>query len=202
MSSDSQFWWNWGVSLAVAIATFLAVLVALFGNRAQALLFPPILHLGLFSDKGELISLSDQNGKHVGWAQYYYIHVWNTRRWSPAEQTQVSLIRLEKKDGGILWSGEVPIRWRNQEYFPLLRIIGPSADCDFCRVESSGMLRLLPIFVPNNMPHEWKDRCEFVAHLRAHSTHADSEVLRLTVSWDWEHPLDIRPDERVPLAGS
>jgi hypothetical protein len=40
MPDPSSFWWNWWINAAVAVATFLAVLVALFGQAFRAKFFP------------------------------------------------------------------------------------------------------------------------------------------------------------------
>jgi hypothetical protein len=188
LNPNQQFWWNWGVACAVAVGTLLTVVTALFGDKLRAYFFPPRLNVRLSRKEGERIELKDAGGKHAGWSYYYFIHVWNARRWSPAEQTQVSLVRIEQPgpsgDFHTTWSGDIPIQWRNQSYVPLLRTIGAPAECDFCRVEKTGTLQLLPLLVPNNLKAEWRGGCKFVAHLQARSTYADSPVLRLKVSWD------------------
>jgi hypothetical protein len=196
MSPECQFWWNWGVNLAIAIGTLLTVVVALFGEKLRAKFFPPLLNVKLFNREGERIEMKDPIGNHVDWARYYFIHVWNARKWSPAEQTQLFLTRIEEPgpsgDLRTSWSGQIPIRWRNQEIVPLLRTIGPSADCDFCRVEKKGVLRILPLLVPNNLTDFRTKKCQYVAHLQARSTLADSPVLRVFVAWDggWDDGTD------------
>jgi len=53
MSTESQFWWNWWVSLSAAAATLAAVLVALFGDWIKSRLFSPKLALSLRNTIGE-----------------------------------------------------------------------------------------------------------------------------------------------------
>jgi len=195
MSPQCQFWWNWWVSLAVAVGTLLVVVVALFGNFWPKF-FPPVLKLTIRAKEGEKTTLTDLNGRHLDDARYYYILVSNARRWTPAEQTQVFLTRIEEPEPNgdlhVKWTGEIPIRWRNQEFVPLLRTIGPDSDCDFCRVEKKGVLSLLPLVAANNLPTTWTKACIFVATLQARSNVADSEMFRVLVSWDggWDDGIE------------
>ncbi|PYT66222.1 MAG: hypothetical protein DMG39_27220 [Acidobacteria bacterium] len=84
VNPDQQFWWNWGVNLSVAVFTFLAVLVALFGEKLRARFFPPILKLKLLRKEGEKAPLTRLNEQgvveHVDDSRYYHLHVWNERR--------------------------------------------------------------------------------------------------------------------------
>lgn len=197
VTPDSQFWWNWWVSFAVAFGTLLTVAVALFGDKLRAKLFPPRLNITLRSKEGEKTQLSNAlTGQFLDDTRYYYILVSNARRWSPAEQTQVFLTRLEEPGPSgelqVMWFGEIPIRWRNQEYVPVLRTIGPDADCDFCRVEKKGRLVLMPLVPANNLPTVWTEACKFVATLQARSNLKDSRILRVLVAWDgqWDDGVE------------
>jgi hypothetical protein len=86
MTSNTQFWADWWVQLAVALATFLAVLVALFGQAFRAKFFPPRLSLVLQSAGGEktkaLLSWIEngQAQERLEDARYYYLCVSNERR--------------------------------------------------------------------------------------------------------------------------
>ena len=177
------------MSFAVAFGTLLTVGVALFGDKLRAKFFPPSLNLTIRSKEGEKTRLTNAlTGEFLDDTRYYYILVANTRRWSPAEQTQVFLTRIEVPGPNgelqLMWFGEIPIRWRNQEFVPVLRTIGPDADCDFCRVEKKGKLALMPLVPANNLPTVWTGACSFVATLQARSDVADSQMLRVRVSWD------------------
>lgn len=189
MTPDCQFWWNWWVNFGVAFGTLFLAFVALFGDKVRARFFPPKLVLTIKSNEGEMTQLTDAQGRVVDDTRYYYVLVSNQRRWSPAEETQVFLTRLEtpgpSEDLQILWFGEIPIRWRNQEFVPPLRTVGPNIDCDFCRVEKNGKrLALLPLVPANNLPTIWQGPCTFVATLQARSSVRDSEMLRVMVAWD------------------
>jgi hypothetical protein len=53
VNPDQQFWWNWWINLAVAVATFLAAMVALFGRQFRTRVFPPQLKMKLLEEYGE-----------------------------------------------------------------------------------------------------------------------------------------------------
>lgn len=188
------------MQFAVAVGTFLtvaaALFIALYGEKLRAKYFPPLLSLKLGKPEGERTQLKDQNGAYIDDVRYYYVEVSNARRWSRADQTQVFLIRIEEPGPSgnlqITWSGDIPIRWRNQEIVPLLRTVGPSADCDFCRVERNGGLWLMPLIIPNNLNAHRTGHCTFVATLQARSTLVDSEFLRILVAWDggWDDGVE------------
>jgi hypothetical protein len=197
LNPDQQFWWNWWVNVSVAIATFSAAFVALFGQKLQARFFPPILRLRLLRREGERAPITRQNNQgaveQVDDSRYYHLHVWNERRWSPADQVQVYLRRLDEPgpsgDAQVAWTGDVPLRWRHQEFVPLLRTIGSAQDCDFCAVlKKERRLSLMPLLFPNNLNAHRQGKCSFVAWVQARSNQADSRVLRIRVSWDglWE----------------
>jgi hypothetical protein len=192
-----QFWWNWWVNLAVAIGTLLTVAVALFGETIRALLLPPRLRLKLLRQGGERTTLTHRNlgvVETIDEVRYYHLHIWNERRWSQAKEVQVYLTRLEEPgpDGDlqIVWFGNVPMRWRDQEFVPILRTIGAVADCDLCRVGRRTGLSLMPLIMPNSLePFAHRNqRCRLVASLQARSNQADSDVVRIEISWDglWE----------------
>lgn len=189
------------------MATFLAVFAALFGDKVRAFLFPPRLQLTLGAREGEKTKLTDEKGDYLDDVRYYYVQVSNARRLiSPAEQTQVFLTRIEEPgpsgDFQVTWLGDVPMRWRNQEFVPPLRTIGPKVDIDFCRIEKKGGLWLMPIILPNNLKYKRTEACKFRATLQARSNLVDSGSLRVLVAWDgkWDDGVeemkshfDIRP---------
>ncbi len=198
MTPDIQFWWNWWVSVAVAIGTIATVIVALFGQGFRSKFFPPQLVLKLAVTEGEKarvrLAWLDQGEPKERWedARYYHLRVSNERRWSPANNVQVFLIRMEEQGPDselqITWSGEVPMRWRLQEVFPPARTIGPAADCDLCSVVKGKWLELLPLVAPYNMDVKRRQKSLVVLSLQARGNEADSPILRVQISWDggWE----------------
>jgi hypothetical protein len=201
VSQDHHFWWNWSVNLAVAVGTFMAVVVALFGEMLRARLFQPRLNLSLVRKEGERSAITapvpgvGPGGyvvKQVDEARYYHLRVSNEQRWPVAEGVQVYLTRIEEPGPSgafqVTWLGNVPMRWRDQEFVPLLRTIGPATDCDLCMVLKSGKLQLMPLITPNNLGAQRSGNCQLVVSLQARSNQRDSEVVRIRISWDgkWE----------------
>ncbi len=194
MSTEAQFWWNWWISVAAAFGTVAAVIVALFGQAFRTKFFPPKLALTLVAPEGEKARVRlvwlEQGVSKERWedARYYHLKVSNQRRWSPANNVQVFLMRLEEPgpDGDlqIKWTGDVPMRWRHQEVFPPARPIGPAADCDLCSVVKGKWLELLPLITPFNLDVKRGDKCLVVLSLQARGNEADSSILRVQVSWD------------------
>lgn len=126
-------------------------------------------------------------------ARFYHLQISNDRRrWSPAENVQVFLIRIEEPgfDGifQLVWSGNVPMRWRHQEFYPLTRTIGPETDCDLCYVTEEKWFGLLPLFVPNDLQVRRQNSCRIAASFQARSNQADSPIIRVEIAWDglWE----------------
>jgi hypothetical protein len=106
--TGSQFWWTWTAEAATAIGTIGAVIVALFGGWLRAHLAAPRLEirLGRGDKKGfrvpVLMSLDGKQIDTVG--RWYHLCVENKRRWSPAKDVRLLLLKLEFPDGTIYCS--------------------------------------------------------------------------------------------------
>lgn len=191
MPSQPDFWWNWGVQAAIAVGTNAAVLVALFGGWLRARLTPPKLVLSLTSGNGSKSPLTlrspDGSERDVE-SRWYHVRVENSRRWSPATQVQVFLLRIEEPDaGGVLrstWIGDLPLRWRLQEVFPLVRNIGHAAEADLCNVVRDKWVELQLLIVPKSLSVRYRGRCDIVVTLQARGIDCDSNLLRIKVAWD------------------
>jgi hypothetical protein len=192
MSCPLHFWLNFAVSVAVALGTLSAVVVALFGRRW----YPPRLKMDILDKLGEktfaIRRVSDALSEDHE-VRFFHIKVWNERRWSTANQTQVFLIAIEEKGANdqwqVKWTGNVPMRWRDQEVTPFTQTIGAPRDSDFCMVDKdTGVISLMPLIAPNNLKVHRKGPCKFIARLQARCTEKDSEELSVQVSWDggWE----------------
>jgi hypothetical protein len=196
MDEMHQFWWNWSVRFGAMIATFTAVLVALFGELFRSKVFPPLLDMQLLSLEGEkgIIKYFSKDGTVVRSedARYYHVRITNRRRFTPAHNVQVFLIRLEEPgpDGQfrVVWAGEIPMRWRNHEINPSSMTIGHSVDCDLCTVGRDKWLSLSPLIVPHTLNAIRQDKCNLIVSLQTRSDKADSSICRIRVSWDgqWE----------------
>ena len=188
--TDTGYWFNWGVQLAVAVGTIGAVLVALFGQAFRAKFFPPQLSLRLKSSEGEKSKVQNQfrGPERSEDARYYHVTVSNARRWSPAHNLQVFLTAIEepRPDQSLrfTWQGDVPIRWRNQEAVPLSRTVGPDADADLCSVIKGKWLEIYPIIKPYNLEERRRESCDIVLRLQGRGDEADSIPVRVRISWD------------------
>jgi hypothetical protein len=198
MSAESQFWWNWWVSVGVAIATLAAALVALFGDWIKSRLFSPKLKLSLRNDVGDRTTVTTQWETEQGLqqrnaeARYYHVKVENKTRWPHANRTQVYLVRVEEPGPGgdlqITWSGELPLQWTHQAIHPVARTIGPSAYCDLCSVVKGQGVQLHPLIVPNNFPVIKRSKVTLFVSLQAKGIEGESPIARFRIAWDgnWE----------------
>lgn len=199
-SSSDQFWWNWWVSTAVAVATFLAVLAALGGPLLVEFLrskwFPPLLRLTLLSDAGQIgenrYPLQDGSVRSEA-RRYYHVQVSNGRRLlSPAEDVQVFLSRVDElgPDGSwqVTWAGEIPMKWQNQQISPLTRTIGHDYPCDLCGVGSEQGLSSELLIFPFTLNALRQQQCNLVVSLQAKGIRADSPICRFEIAWygKWE----------------
>jgi hypothetical protein len=167
-SKGDQFWLNWSINLAVAIATLMAVGAALCGpfltERIRAKWFAPRLKLHLVTPEGELgqNQYSKDGAMKIEPRRFYHLHVSNDEPYaSSAEGVQVSLLRIETPGpGGTLqlhWKGNVPLTWRNQQLSLQQRTLGPAYDCDLCSIgEDLGIslaLLIFPLNLESPKPH-------------------------------------------------
>jgi hypothetical protein len=136
----AQFWWNWWAVAATALATFLAVLAALFIEWFRYVFFPPQLDLSLVNPHGTLpLEFSYQSGLSSV-ARWYHVKVENRRRWARATDTQVCLIAVEEFDADDKpirrETGAIPLNVRNEGLVRPGRVIGPNVEWDLCCVNS------------------------------------------------------------------
>src|SRR5271155_754855 len=188
-SPARQFWLNWGVQAAVATFTFLAVLVALFVSLWPKI-YRPRLRLVLRDPNGEKTYTTLDNFRvrvRLEDIRYYHLQVSNyRRRWSPATDVRVHVIRIEQSGpDGYVWLGDVPLRWRDEEGLPSVwQTLGPAIDCDLCSVGERNGFRLQLRYVPNSLEAYKQEKFTWEVWLQARSLEVDSEVLRFRISWD------------------
>ncbi|HXF76019.1 MAG TPA: hypothetical protein VNN13_07995 [Methylomirabilota bacterium] len=194
MPDASSFWWNWWINAAVALATFLAVLVALFGQAFRAKFFPPKLSLRLLNPDGEKAVArltwieGGETRERMEDCRYYHLRVANSRRWSPATQVQVMLLQVEEPGPNgslkIQWTGAIPLGWRHQQLYPASRTIGAPADVDLCSVVKNKWVAIHPLVTPFNLEVQRRQASTFVLVLQAQSGEADSPTIRVKIAWD------------------
>jgi hypothetical protein len=208
MTPDWQFWLNLSVQAGVALGTIAVAVVALFGQGFRAKFFPPILRLSLKSGEGVRTAIKvwppgaavDEKPRDTS-GRYYHVTVSNERRWSPANRVQVYLTRLEQPgpDGNLqlVWFGDIPIQWRNQEVSPLARSVGPDADVDLCLAIKAGdnrvkSVELRPLIAPYDLQTRYDEPSHLVLTLEARGTEGNSLPLRVKIAWDGEwHDGDV-----------
>lgn len=207
MTSDQQFWWNWAVQLAVAFATFLAVLAALFLDWFRARFFPPQLTLRLVSARGTppVTAHVTSPGQQIAFqtfSRWYHVRVENGRRMSRATETQVYLVAvgLPNAAGQIVTrtTGAIPLKIRHEGIVRLGRIIGPPVEWDLCSVFRELQPGGIPVFelqtvvAPTDITVRTQQPFRMVLTLQARSIEADSNVLDVELSWDgqWSDDTD------------
>lgn len=189
---DNDFWWNWLVQLAIAIGTVGAVAVALFRDKLLSFVFPPRLLLELKDERGTktrtFLKNPDDGTQRETVGRWYHGRVKNGRRWSPAAEVQVFLLRVEEPDATdeykLTWDGEMPIRWAHQEIHPLARTIGYAADCDLCSVIKDKWVALHPLIEPLQLTVRHRGACNLIATFQARGVQGDSNKLRLQIAWN------------------
>lgn len=181
--TDGQFKLYIIINALVALGTIGTVIAALFGNILRAKFRPPLLRVKLLTSTGEKHKTNDDD------IRYYHLQVSNeNRRWSPATNLDVRLIRLEKPGPDdelqVTWMADVPIRCRHQELYPLQQEIGSPIDYDLCSVRKSGFFELHPIILPYNLERQIKGPCHLVLSFQVKSTQSDSDIARFRIDWD------------------
>jgi len=194
LNQTQQFWAGWWVQLAAAVGTFLAVLVALFGQAFRGKFFPPQIRAALANASGEKTRVrlrwieNNQPTERDEDARYYHLKTWNQRRWSPAQQAHVVLLRVDEPDaaGALIptWTGDVPLGWRHQDATSLFRTLGPEAHADICSVVKGKWLQIHTVLQPNNLVTVRRSACVVVLHLQVRTNEVDSAVVRIRISWD------------------
>jgi hypothetical protein len=203
--TEWQFWWTWAAHAGTAIGTIAAVVVALFGGWLKARLAAPKLEIDLKDRKGmyvpTLLKPEGADGPTIDtFSRWYHVRVENKRRWSPATDVRLLLLRLEQRDAAgqyqTTWVGEIPLQWSNPQITPLAPTVGPAYDCDLCSVlrqpSRQHTLSLHPIIQPFNLPTHWQTPIQVALTLQARSLDTDSHLFRVEIAWDgqWADDAD------------
>src|SRR5689334_6855614 len=124
---------HWGdvATWFAAIATLLAVLVALYGDKLKSRWFRPGLVLRFRDRRGVFqrteLRLPDSSTR-MAEARYYRLCVGNQGRWPIATNVQVFLLQIEEPGAAgaprVTWAGELPFVWEHQAIYPLARTVG------------------------------------------------------------------------------
>jgi hypothetical protein len=197
--ADPRFW----VSVASALFTLGAVLVALFLRELRAKFRPPILKIDLARPNGLSVSV-DLYPPHQAIpvnprrekSRYYHVRVSNPRRKADVVNgVTVTLLRVERRGAdGVYhetWSGDIPVVWRNETKDTERRIVGTWADADLCSVVKDKWLELHVRIVPNDLETRYaagEAPIDLAVTVQARGNEVDSDAKRWRIVWDgkWE----------------
>jgi hypothetical protein len=189
-------WMSWLATMALALATFFACLVALFGQQFRDKHFPPLLGVELLSSDGEKTNATiqgpakDQQARTLLRvpARYYHLRARNSRRRVKATDVQLMLLRVDEPaaDGKLqpVWRGAVPLRWRHQSLYPTLRSIGADADAELFAVLQDNGLQLCVLASPDNLEAQKRGACTMVLHIEGRSNEVTTPIIRIKIAWD------------------
>lgn len=166
----------------MGLATFGAVLVALFGKK----FYPPQLEITLPNPFGELTKW-EKDGKGHG-ARFYHARVINTRRWSPASNVSLHLIAVEEERSDHSfsddWKGDVQLKWKHPGHYPQPSYIGKPVDYDLVSVDAGHFVSLHPIAAASTLNRVRTEKFRVRVWLQARATESDSPVVIVETSWD------------------
>jgi hypothetical protein len=144
---------DWGVKAFGALATFLAVFVALFGSRLQHWINPPKLTIRLADADGwpAVLHVTDlrTNTAQQTNGFWYHVRVDNKTRWKTITGVYVFLLSMELPDAAgefqSVWNGYEPLGWRNEPN-QQPKSVGYHAECDVCHILNEPReLRISPL---------------------------------------------------------
>ncbi len=199
MSLDKQFWWNWWVQFGTALATFLAVLAALFLDWFRAKIFPPRLTLSLVNPRGAqpVTAYVTTAGQPIAFqtvSRWYHLKGINNRRMSKATDTQVCLLAvgIPNAAGQIVTrtTGAIPLKIRHVGIVRPGRIIGPPVEWDLCSVfrelqpNGTPVFELQTVVAPTDITVRTDQPFRMVLTLQARSIEVDSNILRVELVWN------------------
>jgi hypothetical protein len=204
---DPNFWWNWWVQLATALATFLAVLAALFLDWFRSKFFPPLLFLELVDKRGApptgaYIMTAGQPTAFQTVSRWYHVRVENRRRMTRATETQVCLVEVGIPNAAGKYVsqsvGAIPLKVRNEGVVRPGRIIGPPVEWDLCSIYRElapggrPVFELHTVVAPTNITVRTDQPHKVLLTLQARSIEADSNFLNVELVWDgqWADDTD------------
>jgi len=174
------------IQISVAIGTIGAVFVALWGGRiSHAIGLGPKLNLALVDSQGELITPTGDTNP----LRYYHLRVFNTHKWSPANNVRVMITGLltPAADGTLVrhkMVGPLQLMWRFSNIHPQYAVVGPDDYADLGHISSGKKFVLTPFVYPNNFPGSLQAEQKMVVEIKAFADNVESPSLCLEISWD------------------
>lgn len=170
-----------------SLVTFLAVIVAIWGERLRQLWTQPKLRISLSDTQGSLTTRAD--GRK---GRYYSLRVTNKRRSSPANNVRVLLTGIRKKrpDGNwrpVRFSAPVHVTWKWPNTTPPYTTIGPDEMSTFGFIlEDAERFELQLYWQPNNLDPTFAPNEPVRLLFKAVSDTVESNSLVVQVAWDGE----------------
>jgi hypothetical protein len=194
-----QFWTDEAIKLLGILATLFLAVVALFGARIRYRLDPPRLNIALARNDGWPATLhvleQATNTAALTDGLWYHARVDNLTRWNTVTGVHVFLISIEVPDveGNfqIVWTGDAALGWRHDPN-PAPKAVGYAAECDLCHVlRGIPQVRLSPI-IRGQVQDAFNTPLRMALTLQARGVDANSNLLRVVVSWDgqWSNNRD------------
>lgn len=191
-SSGVSPWWGYS-------ATYLAVLVALFGPQFWAWKRRPKLRVELVSSAGDF-EVETIGGRRQD-TRYYRLRAVNKRQASfvqdvhiVVDQVEVSLLASDQPR--LEYQGPLPLVWQHAGAFPPFRSVGTAAVADFLVVTEKRILKLMTAITPKKYlsadPEQgawvYAGRTRLWITVAARGRESDSPPVRFEINWDgqWE----------------
>jgi hypothetical protein len=204
MFCPSAVVWGTVAQWVGALATFSAVVVALFGERIRATLFRPRLELSLLSTEGERTTaqfnvpiydgipypeFEAAQRAHFGVAcRFFHIRVQNVVRWPAAKDVRLFLTRIDDLDQEgsrtRTWQVDLPMSAKNEDLFPARKIVGPPLDFEVISVDCEGWMHLHTLFNNFQTPQHLRAPVRRRLFFEARCDEQVSRPIGLEVQWD------------------
>jgi hypothetical protein len=118
---------------------------------------------------------------------WYHVRAVNESRWHPVTRVHIFLLSIEAPDDSgefkEIWAGDAALGWRHEANSEP-KDVGYPVECDLCHVlRGAAEVRLSPI-TKGRAPDTLAGPFKISVTLQARGIEADSNLLRLEISWD------------------
>lgn len=117
----------------------------------------------------------------------------------PATQAQIFITRIARVEDGKddpVWAGELPMRWRYQEQYPIHRTIGGPKQVDLCYTVGNQNLIIEPQIKAGEFPGEYSLAEKIALTVQARSVETDTCEYRIEIHWsDKENRLAMKMEK-------
>ncbi len=190
--SNSQYFWYMVCQWAVVVGTLTLAVVALWGHIIKDRWLGPKLNIALKNSKGQK---SEFNDGVI--SRYFHLRVFNERRAAPAHNVRVVIkdIFSPKADGTMYilpLSGPIQLSWQYQGSNPQFQTIGAESTCDLGYLRQNEPFKLSALYQHVSFDGTVKAGERIIVDLVALSDEAESNVLKIEISWDglWSDDSD------------